>query len=264
MKENDIFRSMLANERSFDRLFCDCVNSKFFTACFNASFTDDPVFSHIIIEDTVTTLVNPASVLEQIITDSLNTAKRLNFPVSIFVDKYLPWSEKFEKIAIDFGLRIGERMNLLSKMVETVSATRGDAKCEITTDADMWNEVFMSSYKILESWREELLAREKSFVQDSKTLLLLAREKGVESKPSGCLLIHIEPRDWAGIYCVGTLPEKRHRGIAREMLLTAESLARERGCRFLTLQTIESDGVTPMYQKLGYKVEFQRDILQMK
>ncbi|MCL4519269.1 MAG: hypothetical protein M1587_08745, partial [Thaumarchaeota archaeon] len=134
MKENDIFRNMLANESSFDRLFCDCVNYKFFTACFNASFTDDPVFNHIIIEDTVTTLVNPSTVLEQIATDSLGTAKRLNFPVSIFVDKYLPWSDKFEKIAIDLGLRIGERMNLLSKMVETVSATRGDVKCEITTD----------------------------------------------------------------------------------------------------------------------------------
>jgi GNAT superfamily N-acetyltransferase len=65
-----------------------------------------------------------------------------------------------------------------------------------------------------------------------------------------------------GVYCVGTLPQKRGRGIARSMLQRSEVIAQSEGCKIMTLQTIESDNVTPMYLKLGYAMEFERNVLQ--
>jgi GNAT superfamily N-acetyltransferase len=69
------------------------------------------------------------------------------------------------------------------------------------------------------------------------------------------------PRDFLGVYCVGTLPESRGRGIATSMLRAAEDYGAKLGCRYLTLQTVLSDGVTTMYIGQGYKIDFERDLL---
>ncbi|HVB13043.1 MAG TPA: GNAT family N-acetyltransferase, partial [Nitrososphaerales archaeon] len=66
-----------------------------------------------------------------------------------------------------------------------------------------------------------------------------------------------------GIYCLGTLPEKRNRGIAKTLMMTAEGYAARSGSKYLTLQTVVRDGVTPMYEKMGFNVEFERDVLQL-
>ena len=66
-----------------------------------------------------------------------------------------------------------------------------------------------------------------------------------------------------GVYCVGTVTQKRKKGVATKMMKHAEERARSVGCQNLTLQTIVSDGTTPFYLNLGYKVEFDRDILRL-
>ena len=98
------------------------------------------------------------------------------------------------------------------------------------------------------------------FSNDESTMLFLARERDA---PTGCMLLHRIPDDFLGIYCVGTLPEKRNRGIAKSLMRTAEEYAARIGSKYLTLQTVASDGVTPMYTKLGFKIEFERDVLQL-
>ena len=45
-------------------------------------------------------------------------------------------------------------------------------------------------------------------LDDESTILMIAREKNL-IEPSGCLLLHIDPRITLGVYCVGTIPERR-------------------------------------------------------
>ena len=258
-----LFENMLANERSFDRLFCDVLKEQYFQVYYNQKFADDPVFNHFVLDNRLSGVADPESTFEQLLSDCLLTSDKLKITASIFVDKYLPWTDEFEGIAIDHGFRIGGRMNLLTKPVVSISeSVTHHAHVDVTRDVDLWNRTFMRSYDIPESWSDELLSRERNFLDDPRTVLLLAEELETHSKGDGCILLHTEPADWMGVYCVGTVPESRRKGIANEMMRESESIAHSRGCRYLTLQTIESDGVTPMYQKLGYQIQFQRDILQ--
>ena len=254
---------MLANERSFDRLFCDVLKKQYFRIYYNQEFADDPVFNHFVLDDRLSSVADPESTFEQLLSDFLLTADELRITASIFVDKYLSWTDIFERIAIDHGFRIGGRMNLLSKPVGRLSESAiHHAHVDITRDVYLWNRTFMRSYDIPDSWSSELLTRENNFLDDPRTVLLLAEDLETHAKGAGCILLHAEPTDWMGVYCVGTVRESRRKGIANEMMHASESIALSRGCKNITLQTLESDGVTPMYQKLGYQIQFQRDILQ--
>lgn len=254
---------MIANERSFDRLFCDVICYDRICTYYNMSFSDDPIFNHIVLDDSLSSVEYSDFAYDQVLSDSVLAATQLKIPVSIFVDKFHSWAERFEQIAIDREFRIGERMNVFSKVVaETLPTVSDFVKIVITKDFELWNDIFIQSYGIPDSWKEGLLTRERAFLDDPRTTLILAEEPEVEVEVSGCLLLHLEPKDWMGVYCVGTLQERRHKGIARRMMLAAEKIAYEKGCRFLTLQTVVGDGVTPMYQQIGYRIEFERDILQ--
>ncbi len=46
------------------------------------------------------------------------------------------------------------------------------------------------------------------------------------------------------------------------MMAEAEREARQRNCEVIVLQTVASDGVTPMYFKMGYETAFERDVLK--
>ncbi|MGU3575414.1 N-acetyltransferase family protein [Brucellaceae bacterium C25G] len=49
-----------------------------------------------------------------------------------------------------------------------------------------------------------------------------------------------------------TNPDYRGRGLARELMLTAENLARQNDKTLLVLDTAEDGGASPLYEKLGY------------
>lgn len=85
-----------------------------------------------------------------------------------------------------------------------------------------------------------------------------------QAKAVGCMLLHRTPPDLMGVYCVGTLPEKRNQGVASQMIEKADNYAVSMGCQELTLQTIVSDGTTRLYLSHGYRVEFDRDLLQLR
>jgi len=260
------FDAMLQNERSFDELFCDVIESKDFSIFYNAEFAEDPVFNHVVLSSRILDIDLDEVSIERILNKIQAESEKLGVPSSIFADPIRKSAAKLERAAVDFGYRVGEKMDVMSKAVSdkiVVSSRR--VKVVETKDIQQWNKTFIDSFAIPPSWEEELLKRENSFLNDPQIKLLVAiEEEGRAEKElaSGCLLLHINPPSCAGIYCVGTVPDRRSKGIASSLMSKAESMADGNRCKLLTLQTIKSDGVTPMYLKMGYKVEFERDILQ--
>ena len=259
------FHKMLENERSFDELFSDVHRSDDFTLYYNKYFSDDPIFNHAVISEEILDSENPSedrilNVLQSIKSD----AKVEQIPASIFVDEFRRNAAKFEKVAVEFGFRIIEKMDIMSKAVNISAESPNDQiLVEETKDVETWNETFVSSFGIQDSWRIELQRRGKVFASNPSTILLLARENGASIEISGCSLLHFSPPEYAGVYCVGTVPERRFRGVAKELMLKAESIAYEKKCNLLLLQTMTSDGVTPMYLRLGYRIDFERVVLQL-
>jgi len=232
---------------------------------YNPSFRDDPIFNHVMFSSSILDSQNYDTVeVETIFKEIIKKAKRVGVPASLYVDRFWKNSRSLEKDAIDFGFLIIEQMHILKK--PTTSPHLGEANeimVQVTGDVDLWNGAFVKSFAIPQNWIGELEKRLTQISKDPKTLLLVATEKG-KSEASGCSLLHIDPAECMGVYSVRTIPERRGHGVARALMATAEIEARGRNCEAIVLQTIASDGVAPMYLKMGYNTAFERDVLQFR
>ena len=262
----DRYRKMLENERSFDRLFSEEFRGKDFLFYYDKAFSDDPIFNHAVPAESVLGSKDvPPNKISDIFEEVRGKARELRVPASVFVEEFWPNARRFETTGIEAGYRVIEKMNVLSKDLVSVAMDSSQvSRVTIvqTTDSTGWIEVFMRSFGISEPWRGELERRGEKFAKEPSTSLLLAYPPGGGNNASGCLLLHLHPPECAGIYCVGTVPERRYQGVGNALMWKAESLALEKKCHFAVLQTVNSDGVTPMYLKLGYHVDFDRVVMQ--
>jgi GNAT superfamily N-acetyltransferase len=257
---------MLQNERSFDEVFCDVLKADRFSLFYNSEFSDDAVFNHAVISDDVLGSDVSMDDLEPILEEIRIQASKKQVPTSVFLENFWKNAVNAEKAAVNSGYRVAGKMDSMSKSVNgsTLSSQGNTRLTGVTTSAEVraWNSCFMRSFDIPSHWEDELLRREQSVLGDPSTKLLSAFESEDSTALSGCLLLHRNPSECMGVYCVGTVPELRGRGVARALMAQAESIAVELKCKVLTLQTVRSDGFTPMYQKMGYTVEFDRDVLR--
>ena len=253
---------MLLNERSFDRLFCDTYETSKFDLFFNESFKSDPVFNHAVINDSFLASIDSENVEQNTrLLQEINTeAHSHNFSPTIFVEDFWQKSQSFQKVAVEEEYFVGGFMEILSMAVKNFPESTKKTTVEEGVNFKLWNQIFMSSYSIPPYWEDELVRREELFSTLHETKLFIARNP--QNKMAGCMLTHRMPSDYLGIYCVGTLPEMRHQGVASALIAEAARIAADNGCRYLTLQTITADGVVPLYLKLGFNIEFRRVVLQ--
>ncbi len=272
----DKYRELLLNERSFGLLFCDLARYpvEHLSLYSNKEFHDDPIFNHFIFDESI--LNSSESIDSEKLTSSFDRAKLVQSSsgllLSIFVEDFWSRRQEVEKSAVESGYMVMDQMEILSKPISQSESGFSDisdkgalgntgASVEITDKIEVWNEIFVRSFGIPNSWTKELLRRETAILEKNQASFILANMHGEKSKPGGCLLAFKMPSDCMGIYCVGTLNEFRGRGVARAMLLFTEAFAEGEGCELLGLQTLSSDHVSPMYQRMGYSTDFQRDIL---
>lgn len=264
-----VFRSLLANERGFHLLFCDLFETSSFSLYHNRVFAEDPIFNHFVIDDELLLSQAPldSSMVRLVVSEIRSKAESFELNTTIFLENFWPRSAQFERASIGMGYRVADKMEVLTKILGrriTKATEPGEARFEIaeTMDVGMWNKVFMSSYAIPRQWEAELLRREGEILKNRGASFILATDRKRANMPSGCLLEFSGPDPYVGIYCVGTIPEQRGKGVARQMLLSMEdhALTSDKPV-VLVLQTLSSDGVAPMYKKMGYATRFERDIL---
>ena len=87
-------------------------------------------------------------------------------------------------------------------------------------------------------------------------------ESKVDGHTAGVLAVFRTP-GVAGVYCVGTAPEFRNRGVASSLIATARKVADGEG-RALILQTLTSDGALPFYLKRGFVEMHSKSVLVRK
>ena len=97
----------------------------------------------------------------------------------------------------------------------------------------------------------------RRLVRNRSATLLEARLDGTVA---GVLAV-FRTRRLAGIYCVGTVPKFRRRGVAGALLDRAAEIAASEGRR-LILQTLKSDGVEDFYSKRGFVDLYRKTFLR--
>ena len=124
---------------------------------------------------------------------------------------------------------------------------------------DSWSRAYLQSFygdtKLLRSVNK-VVAR----LVRRKDVTLLAGSIGDEM--AGVLAIQ-RSRDFAGVYCVGTLPRFRMMGVSATLICKAYEIASREGRR-LVLQTLESDGVEDFYLRRGFRKLYTKNMLSRK
>jgi GNAT superfamily N-acetyltransferase len=153
------------------------------------------------------------------------------------------------------NLRVEDTMyvlRLVKKKAESGSNIRV-AECK-PSEATTWVNIFCKSFSVPE-WKDEV-ARIITTANAKRRLDLLLAHK--DSAPAGCAALFTK-NDMIGLYCLGTIPAQRNKGVARSILNYAKALAERRGLP-LFLQTLGSENLLCMYKSAGFEIAHTKAI----
>ncbi|HET7147933.1 MAG TPA: GNAT family N-acetyltransferase [Candidatus Nitrosopolaris sp.] len=121
-----------------------------------------------------------------------------------------------------------------------------------------WVETFCRSFDVLE-WKSEV--KEKIELHFKKMILLLSyfRVSNSSAKPAGCAAL-FPGQGLMGLYCLGTTPNFRGRGVAKKMVSVSLRTAQQERLELLFLQTFTNEGLLPLYKKLGFRFVYKKRV----
>jgi N-acetylglutamate synthase-like GNAT family acetyltransferase len=164
---------------------------------------------------------------------------------------FVPRGDSFESLRsrlVGRGYRVADRFIVMSLekpglLTGRVGRSHRIRKSEVET----WSKVYLESFYGEESLLKVVSKRVGKAQEKRSNWLILAEEDG---KPAGTVALHLtEGR--LGLYCLGTAPPMRGRGIAGGLLSFASGLAEEKKAN-LMLQVFEAEGVEGFYLERGF------------
>jgi hypothetical protein len=144
-----------------------------------------------------------------------------------------------------------DTMHVLTKSSPVIMTESGKTVVAGLQLLPAWIDVFCKSFSVPE-WKPEV----ESVMNASagKMTLLLSYKEGT---PAACAALYTK-NGVTGIYCLGTIQQQRGRGLAKSMLKYASMMSEN-----IFLQTLDSEGLLPFYQKAGFKVAYAKKIYRL-
>ena len=129
-------------------------------------------------------------------------------------------------------------------------------------DIPSWVHTFCESFEMLEMQTEIKQRVERHF---DKLILLISYVCSGLSTPQvgGCCALFIN-HGIIGLYCLGTIPKFRGKGIARKMVASGLQYAFNYDLDYLLLQTFESQDLFSFYSKFGFKRAYKKRVFEKK
>jgi len=118
-------------------------------------------------------------------------------------------------------------------------------------DSLLWAEIFCKSYDCSE-WIDAI----NNIIRDSYSKV----EYLVDTEYNASCVALCEKNSILGLYCLGTLPEKRNQGLAKLLINYALNKVKTRNLGFLMLETYQRDNLLEFYSKLGFKKVYEKKI----
>jgi len=127
------------------------------------------------------------------------------------------------------------------------------------SDPQAWTRAYLSSFYGDEKLAAVVLPKVTSLME-SKGVTLLETRIGKEIAGVSALF---RTKGIAGVYCLGTSPKFRRRGVATALLARARKIADAEG-RALVLQTLASDRAMKFYRARGFAKVHSKVVLEKK
>lgn len=118
-------------------------------------------------------------------------------------------------------------------------------------DSLLWAEIFCKSYDCYD-WIDE--------VNDIVRRSLSQVEYLVDAEHNASCVALYEKNSILGLYCLGTLPEKRKKGLAKLLINYALNKVKIKNLDFLMLETYQKDDLLGFYSKLGFEKLYEKKI----
>lgn len=118
------------------------------------------------------------------------------------------------------------------------------------SDSMLWSKTFCSAYDC-----HDWLAPVDNIVKKS----LPSIGYYVDDSISSCVAL-CEKNSMLGLYCLGTIPGMRKKGLAALLIDFALSEVKKRNLELLMLETYQQDRLLDFYLKLGFKEIYQKNI----
>ena len=134
----------------------------------------------------------------------------------------------------------------------------GDGGQEVRTAASAkeWTSTYLRAF-----YGDEGLARVvEPIVASFKARTVTLLDSRVKGEAVGVLALFRTP-GILGVYCVGTVPEHRRKGVATGLLAAAGRIAETEG-RALVLQTLASEGALRFYLERGFEEMYSKLVLE--
>jgi hypothetical protein len=201
----------------------------------NSNLLDDVFFNK---------LTNITCISESMITDTIDEFKKYNSKVFVYSLNY----SELDKFLLEKNFTHYDTQHVLKK--NSYSSTKNDLEKISPTKSMIWANIFCNSYDCMD-WLETV----NSIVKNSTSQI----EYYVDTTHSACMAL-IEKSSILGLYCLGTLPEKRKQGLASLLIDFASWKVKQEKLDFLMLETYEKDDLLKFYEKLGFENLYHKTV----
>jgi GNAT superfamily N-acetyltransferase len=122
--------------------------------------------------------------------------------------------------------------------------------------ADSWTRAYVHAFYGDQEFAPHITQIVNRLLKPNAVTLLEAK---VGDDTAGVLAI-FRTAGLAGVYCVGTIPEHRRKGVAGTLLSRAKAIAGAEG-RHLFLQSLASEGTSRYYLQRGFSIVYSKKLL---
>jgi GNAT superfamily N-acetyltransferase len=147
----------------------------------------------------------------------------------------------------DSGYKPFDTMTVLVSNGPVGGEGAAQAKIIASPSADSWTRAYLGAFYGGQELAASVAPIVRGLLKTRTTTLLEAR---LHDETAGVMAI-FRTGGLAGVYCLGTVPEHRKKGIAERLLQSAKEIADREG-RKLILQSLSSDGSEGYYTKRGF------------
>ena len=218
------------------------------TGLFSLEFPE-PLFNRVL-------FLSPPRDPYQTVREIIRQFRSLGGPPSFFVLD----SERFSltRRAIgENGLRFKDRFLTLELVAPKLHRDRMTSVREASDlELEVWSRTYLESFYGNEVLLEEVLRSVRRSSLKRSNRLLLALRNG---KVAGTMALHVS-NGYTGVYCLGTVPSMRGKGIASSMLVAARDVASRLRTK-VVLQVFEADKVEEFYVARGFRRVYAEEIL---
>ena len=174
--------------------------------------------------------------------------------------------ENTNNILEEAGFSCVDTMLIFSTGQDTLHITESKSRYETdlvqiaTVDKEsvsIWVDVFCKAFNA-EDWYSQIYNVTATNYSRFNLQLLMIRSDTV-FVPAACTLLFCHKKV-LGLYCLGTLPKFRRKGLASQILKSSILMARDKGMKLFFAQSFMNDGYATMYNKAGLDMEYKRRI----